>query len=73
VSAADEVHGPPCPKCGAESPMPILYGLPGPELGESAARGELVLGGCIIRDDNPEWQCRACGEQYGASEETRAP
>lgn len=26
-------------------------------------RGLVVLGGCIISDDEPAWQCNICGNQ----------
>jgi YgiT-type zinc finger domain-containing protein len=61
---------PSCPKCGAAAPMPIVYGNPGPNLAEAAARGEIELGGCIIQAENPAWKCRACGERFTAIVET---
>jgi hypothetical protein len=28
--------------------VPIVYGMPGPELFEQAERGDVVLGGCVL-------------------------
>ncbi|MEY2467341.1 MAG: hypothetical protein QOF21_39 [Actinomycetota bacterium] len=42
-----------------------MYGLPDPEwllLRESA---DVVLGGCCISDESPEWHCKACGHEWG--------
>jgi hypothetical protein len=50
-----------CPHCGADSVAPIAYGYPGTELFEAAERGEIILGGCIVRSEQPTWQCRNCG------------
>lgn len=54
-----------CPKCGEAKTIPIVYGMPGPELFEAAERGEVVLGGCVLGDENPVWQCKACGAHWG--------
>jgi hypothetical protein len=52
-----------CAECGGKG-VRIVYGLPGPELGDAAERGELALGGCVIGDDDPNLQCRACGNEW---------
>lgn len=49
-----------CPHCGRRGIL-ILYGMPeGNAVVEQARRGELVIGGCIIEDDNPTHQCSRC-------------
>jgi hypothetical protein len=45
-----------CPTCGAPA-VPIVYGLPGPELWEASERGEVILGGCVIIPENPSHGC----------------
>lgn len=55
-----------CPTCGSTDRARIVYGLPGPELMEAAERGEVVLGGCCVSDDDPRYACRACGQRYGS-------
>ena len=49
---------PRCPRCGRPG-VPIVYGLPGPELMEAAERGEVALGGCVIPDAPPSHECEA--------------
>jgi hypothetical protein len=56
---------PSCPKCkSSKGVIPIAYGLPSLELGESADRGEVVLGGCVVGDDSPEWHCKTCKKNW---------
>lgn len=47
--------------------MPILHGLPSFEAFEAADRGEVVLGGCLVTDDDPEFACTGfdCGLRFG--------
>ena len=53
---------PPCPSCRSSAePLRIGYGYPGNDLFEAEQRGELVLGGCLIGPESPEFQCRDCG------------
>ncbi len=48
-----------CEHCGATL-VPIRYGMPGPEMWEAAERGEIVIGGCVIRGDDPTYGCPNC-------------
>lgn len=52
-----------CPKCGHAPVAVILYGLPddSEKLERQLKTGELVLGGCVIFGDDPEWECTQCG------------
>jgi hypothetical protein len=58
---------PPCPSCGSNKVVPILFGYPTEEAFEEAARGEIVLGGCCIMGDgsDPKWQCLQCDDAFG--------
>ncbi|HEX2194193.1 MAG TPA: hypothetical protein VHK63_04435 [Candidatus Limnocylindria bacterium] len=38
----------------------IVYGLPGHELWEAEQRGDVMLGGCIVGPESPEFACRDC-------------
>lgn len=49
-----------CPACDSPLIADICYGYPSRETAEAAGRGEIVLGGCLIDDANPQWKCRAC-------------
>ena len=51
---------PPCPRCGSIDAIEIVYGYPTAETFEASARGEVVLGGCVIGREAPDYECRAC-------------
>ncbi|MEO7572943.1 MAG: hypothetical protein ABIX10_10965 [Acidimicrobiales bacterium] len=53
-----------CPTCGQRG-IPIVYGLPDHGLMEAAQREEVALGGCMVRGDDPAFQC-AAGHRWGA-------
>ena len=53
-----------CPSCGSTDIVRIAYGYPGPEMVEEAEKGTIVLGGCVISEDNPYSQCKSCGTQW---------
>jgi hypothetical protein len=53
---------PTCPKCNIPM-LVIVYGLPSDATIERYKRGKIALGGCIIHNDNPEYQCPECGYQ----------
>jgi hypothetical protein len=58
-----------CPACHSARVARILYGLPHftPELGKELDEGRVVLGGCCVFGDDPEWHCTACGHRWGRS------
>ncbi len=60
-----------CPSCGERRLVPIAYGYPGPQMWEAVDRGEIVLGGCIIEPDNPQWRCLSCSTDLPAKAKTR--
>jgi len=39
----------------------IVYGYPSGETIEAAARGEIALGGCVVRSGQASWRCHSCG------------
>lgn len=51
----------PCPRCGSTDAIRIIYGLPDHELFAASERGEVALGGCVIGEESPDFECRACG------------
>ena len=53
-----------CEVCGQTTVLNILYGKPTNEALEAAERNEIILGGCCISDDSPDWQCSKCGQRY---------
>lgn len=60
-----EVKGKPekCPNCGGRI-IPILYGEPNEEGGALIYAGEMILGGCIVSGNDPQWGCTDCNTEY---------
>jgi ribosomal protein S27AE len=52
-----------CPACGANAVARIQRGYPAftQGLAEDLEAGKVVLGGCVMTDDDPRWQCTKCG------------
>ena len=55
-----------CLECGSKRIAKILYGMPAfsDELERDIKSGKIVLGGCVITDEDPIWQCVDCGKSY---------
>ncbi len=51
----------PCSRCGSTDAVEIVYGLPDHGLFAASERGEVALGGCVIGEESPEFECRRCG------------
>lgn len=49
-----------CPSCGSPRVAGILYGFPSDSAFQEAEAGRLVLGGCCVGADDPEWHCLEC-------------
>ena len=64
-----------CPSCGSDQVLPIQYGFPPDELMEESRQGRVILGGCCISDESPEWHCASCDHEWGRlfSDQTEAP
>jgi hypothetical protein len=57
---------PRCSGCNStEAVVPVIHGEPEAELEAQAARGEVVIGGCLIHEDSRQWHCQRCGEDFG--------
>lgn len=52
---------------------PVVYGYPDEELMQKSQKGEVILGGCIIKDDNPKtgYICPIDGEIFYQRQDTR--
>ena len=59
-------YGPrlPCPICHTRALLPILYGMPGSSLAQAAKKDTVVLGGCIVDQDQANWLCVECDRSY---------
>ena len=53
-----------CPKCQQKAGVNIGYGYPGIEQFEQAERQEIVLGGCIWVENQPERHCISCEHEW---------
>lgn len=58
---------PSCPFCGSQNVSLILYGLQAysEELERQLERKEVVIGGCMIHDEDAQWLCQDCKEEFG--------
>ena len=56
----------PCPACGAEKGLPIIWGMPGsPAIFELAEEGELEIGGCVVFEEpRARWHCASCDHEW---------
>lgn len=52
-----------CKKCGSPV-LKVLYGFPTRKSFRAAERGELILGGCCIKEDSPDMRCSCCHQGY---------
>ena len=53
-----------CPKCKSKNIIPIVYGMPGPEMQQESFEEKIHLGGCTIMEDNPSKYCRDCEHKF---------
>ena len=53
-----------CPSCNQETGVDIVYGMPGEETALKAEQGEIVLGGCVIEPNQPNYHCVSCGFEW---------
>jgi len=56
-----------CPNCKSEKIALILWGYQdiNQEMEKSVKNKEIVLGGCIVTDHDPKWECTACNHRWG--------
>jgi hypothetical protein len=52
--------------CGTPDARPIVYGLPSGALFDDPS---IVLGGCMVTDEDPAFRCRnpSCAEGFGVA------
>ena len=56
-----------CPNCNKEWIAEILWGYPADieSLEDQLSKKEIVLGGCLITDHDPRWECNDCHHKWG--------
>ena len=60
-----------CPNCKKESIAEIFYGYyPNMDsIKEALDKKEIVLGGCVVTDHDPKWECNGCMTRWGERED----
>jgi hypothetical protein len=54
-----------CPKCNGKNTCRIVWGYPSDNMMKLAEEGKIVLGGCIISDNDSMWHCIDCSNEWG--------
>jgi hypothetical protein len=59
---------PTCPVCESSHIAKIEYGLPdfSEELERELDAKRVVLGGCVVTGDDPQWHCNECHHRWGS-------
>ncbi|HPJ05829.1 MAG TPA: hypothetical protein PLK17_09965 [Bacteroidales bacterium] len=52
-----------CPACGSPKVVRIMYGMPSYEAFLDSKAGKIILGGCVVSNDDPKWGCIDCKEK----------
>lgn len=63
---------PECQRCQSLL-VPIVFGMPTYETFEASQRGEIILGGCCVTGNDPEWQCPRCDATLPGNAEALRP
>jgi len=60
-----------CPICNKQRIAKIFWGYPADmnEIREALEKKEIVLGGFIVTDHDPKWQCNNCFHRWGERED----
>jgi hypothetical protein len=57
-----------CPNCGNAWIAEIFWGYPGDfdnQMQKQVERKEIVMGGCLVSDHDPKWECNNCNHRWG--------
>ena len=56
----------PCPECKSNKDVvEIVYGLPDAKVEELSQNGKVMLGGCTIAPQSPQYHCKKCKNNFG--------
>jgi len=60
-----------CPECNSSNVAEILWGyiLDVESISGELERGEFVLGGYLVSDHDPKWECNDCRHRWGERED----
>ena len=61
------LEGMKCTQCNGTSVAEIIYGLCEitNELEQAINKKQIILGGCLIGNNDFKWECNNCGEKWG--------
>ena len=70
VQALSELK-PVCPECNSKNVAWIFWGYPGniKTIEEDLDKEEIILGGCLVSDHDPKWECNECHHRWGERDE----
>ena len=56
-----------CPSCNSKDVARIFWGEPADSemIFKKIKEKKIVLGGCIVTDNDPEWECNSCHHRWG--------
>ena len=57
-----------CPKCKSKNIALLFWGYPADfdeSMEKQVERKEIVLGGCLVTDHDPKWECNECHNRWG--------
>jgi len=56
-----------CPSCNNKNIATIFWGYPSDmsEFEKEIDEGKIVLGGCLVTDHDPKWECNSCHHRWG--------
>jgi hypothetical protein len=60
-----------CPKCSKSWIAEIFWEYPAnmESMEVALERKEIILGGCLVTNNDPRWECNDCNHQWGEREE----
>jgi len=61
-----------CPNCNSSSVAEIFWGYPADmdSLKEKLEKKEIVLGGCVVSDNDPKWECNNCNHRWNSENDS---
>lgn len=57
-----------CPKCKSKDVVQILYGMPSYEAIQAYERKEVILGGCLVTNNDPDYGCLCCNHRWSVKD-----
>ncbi len=60
-----------CPNCNNDEIAFIFWGYPNldNDIEKAVENKEIVMGGCLVSDHDPKWECTECHHRWGERDE----